>query len=121
MQISEITEPDEAETPQVVPTLRKFYDEVRRTDGSLYAKKSMITLRFGLQKHFSKTREDFVNNEQYKPANDILKAVLIQLKKEGMGNIEFKDSKTRDDLRKMYESYCFKLDIPPSLQNIAFF
>lgn len=81
----------------------------------------MITLRFGLQKHFSKTREDFVNNEQYKPANDILKAVLILLKKEGMGNIEFKDSKTRDDLRKMYESYCFKLDIPPSLQNIAFF
>lgn len=82
----------------------------------------MITLRFGLQKHFSKTREvDFVNNKQYKPANDILKAVLVQLKKEGMGNIEYKDSITRDDLRKMYESYCFKLDIPPSLQNIVFF
>lgn len=104
---------DEAETPQVVTTLRKFYGEVRKTDGSFYAKKSMITLRFGLQKHFSKTREvDCVNNKQYKPANDILKAVLVQLKKEGMGNIEYKDSITRDDLRKMYESYCFKLDIP---------
>lgn len=80
----------------------------------------MISLRFGLQKQ--KTREgDFVNNEQYKPANDILKAVLVQLKKEGMGNIEYKDSKTRDDLRKMYESYCFNLDIPPIFAEYSVF
>lgn len=58
----EITELDEAETPQVVTTLRKFYGEVRKTDGSFYAKKSMITLLFRLQKHFLKTRkEDIVN------------------------------------------------------------
>lgn len=82
----------------------------------------MINLRFGLQKHFLKTRkEDIVNNEQYKPANDIFKAVLVQLKKEGMGNIKRKDSITRDDLRKMYESDCFKLDNPQSLQNRVFF
>lgn len=119
---SEITELDEAETPQDVTTLRKFYGEVRKTDGSFYAKKSMINLRFGLQKHFLKTRkEDIVNNEQYKPANDIFKAVLVQLKKEGMGNIKHKDSITRDDLRKMYESDCFKLDNPQSLQNRVFF
>lgn len=82
----------------------------------------MINLRFGLQKHFLKTRkEDIVNNEQYKPANDIFKAVLVQLKKEGMGNIKRKDSITRDDLRKMYKSDCFKLDNPQSLQNRVFF
>ena len=32
--------------------LRKFYGEVRKADGTCYAKKSMITVRFGLQKHF---------------------------------------------------------------------
>lgn len=38
-----------------------------------------------------------------------------------MGNIKHKDSITRDDLRKMYESDCFKLDNPQSLQNRVFF
>jgi predicted Zn-dependent protease len=32
--------------------LRKLYGEVRKADGTCYAKKSMITVRFGLQKHF---------------------------------------------------------------------
>jgi peroxiredoxin len=33
----------------VVATLKRFYGEIRKADGTLYAKKSMITLRFGLQ------------------------------------------------------------------------
>jgi hypothetical protein len=35
-------------------------------------KKSMVTLRFGLQKHFLKTRkEDIINLEQYQSANEM--------------------------------------------------
>jgi hypothetical protein len=42
----------------VVATLKRFYGEIRKADGTLYAKKSMITLRFGLQKHFLKSRQE---------------------------------------------------------------
>jgi hypothetical protein len=38
-----------------VATLKRFYGEIRKADRTLYAKKSMITLRFGLQKHFKNT------------------------------------------------------------------
>lgn len=60
----------------------KFNGEVCKTDGFLYAKKSMIPLRFGLQKLFMKTRkEDNVNNKQYKSVNDSFQAPLVKLKK----------------------------------------
>ena len=40
--------------------LRKFYAEVRKADSTCYAKNSMITVRFGLQKHFLKRRYKFI-------------------------------------------------------------
>ena len=42
--------------------LRKFYGEVRKADGTCYAKKSMITVPFGLQKHFLKSKNEEVIN-----------------------------------------------------------
>ena len=49
---SDVSELDEASTSDVLSILRKLYGEIRKADGSLYAKTSMVTLRFGLQKHF---------------------------------------------------------------------
>jgi hypothetical protein len=46
--------------------LRKFYGEVRKADGTCYAKKSMITVRFGLQKHFLKSKnEDVIDSDAF--------------------------------------------------------
>jgi len=47
---SDVSELDVASTSDVVSTLRKCYGEIRKADGTFYAKKSMVTLRFGLQK-----------------------------------------------------------------------
>jgi hypothetical protein len=56
----------------VVATLKRFYGEIRKADGTLYANKSMIILRFGLQKHFLKNRqEDIINSELYSAANNM--------------------------------------------------
>ena len=78
----EITSVDELDLSDtsvdiVVATLKRFYGEIRKADGTLYAKKSMITLRFGLQKHFLKSRqEDIINSEHYSAANNMFKAVM---------------------------------------------
>jgi hypothetical protein len=50
--------------------LKTFYAAVRNKKGELYSKKSMINLRYGIQKHFLKIRDnDIVNHESSKAAN----------------------------------------------------
>lgn len=50
--------------------LRKFYCGVRKQDGSLNEKSSMIFLRFGLQKSFMKSYDiNIENNEELSWAN----------------------------------------------------
>jgi hypothetical protein len=68
--------------------LRTFYGEVRKADGTCYAKKSMITIRFGLQKHFLKSKnEDVINSDAFSSANEMFKAFLVKLSKEGLGTV----------------------------------
>ena len=91
-QFKSIADMDDAPVEEVVKTLRKFYGEVRQADGSLYAKKSLITLRFGLQNIFSETRkEDIVHNEHYEAANIIFMAAMVKLKKEDKGVVNHKE------------------------------
>jgi hypothetical protein len=67
--------------PQVLPAsvmpeadlcsqLKSFYAAVRSQKGDLYSKKSMISIRYVIQKHFLKIKNtDVVNNDAFKPAN----------------------------------------------------
>ena len=93
----------------VVATLKRFYGEIRKADGTLYAKKSMITLRFGLQKHFLKSgQEDIINSEHYSAANDIFKAVIVKLVKEGKGTVKHKEVILPEDLQKFMDMLIFQ-------------
>jgi hypothetical protein len=106
----------------VVATLKRFYGEIRKADGTLYAKKSMITLRFGLQKHFLKSRqEDIINSEHYSAANNMFKAVMVKLVKEGKGTVKHKEVILPDDLQKLYGHVNFSRETPEALQNRVFF
>jgi hypothetical protein len=52
------------------------------------AKKSMISIRYVIQKHFLKIKNtDVVNNDAFKPANLVFQARLVKLKQEGKGPI----------------------------------
>ena len=81
--------------------LRSFYAEVRRSNGELYSKRSMITLRYGLQRHFNKFCFDIVSDSKFKEANDMFHAVLVKLKKEGKGSVDHKDPITKEDFLKI--------------------
>ena len=66
--------------------LKSFYAAVRSQNGDLYSKKSMISIRYGIQKHFLKIKNtDVVNNDAFKPANLVFQAMLVKLKQEGKG------------------------------------
>ena len=76
--VKTVTEIDTASVQVMTLTLRKFYAELKKVDGSHYAKKYLVTMRYGLQKHFLKTRkEDIINSNMYKDAKQMFKAVLV--------------------------------------------
>ena len=102
----------------VVATLKRFYGEIRKADRTLYAKKSMITLRFGLQIHFLKSRQDdIINSEHYSAANNMFKAVMVKLVKEGKGTVKHKEVILPEDLQKLYGHVNFSRETPEALQN----
>ena len=106
----------------VVATLKRFYGEIRKAGGTLYAIKSIITLMFGLQKHFLKSRkEDIINSEHYSAANAMFKAVMVKLVKEGKGTVKHKEVILPEDLQTHYGHVNFSNETPEALHNRVFF
>ncbi|XP_061180474.1 uncharacterized protein LOC133189049 [Saccostrea echinata] len=102
--------------------LRKFYAELRKVDGTKYARKSMVTIRYGLQQHFLKVRsEDIINDDRYSTSGEMFKAVLVQLKKTGVGETKSKEPIVIEDMEKLYASDAFSVDTPEGLQNKTLF
>ena len=78
----------------------------------------MITVRFGLQKHFPKSKnEDVINSDAFSSANEMTKAVLVKLSKEGLGTVRHKEVILPEDLQKLYNHQNFSCDTPKSLQK----
>ena len=53
----DITRLDTLSNLELDSLLQKFYAGARQKNGSLYSKKSMSSIRFGLQRHFLNTRK----------------------------------------------------------------
>ncbi|XP_048767947.2 uncharacterized protein LOC125674728 [Ostrea edulis] len=102
--------------------LKKFYCNVRNRNGEPYAKKTMISLRYGLQKTFEKTHKfDIVNDDRFKEANKIFHACLKKLKMEGGGESKHKEIISEEDIRKLYSTDTLSTKDPKSLQFKVFF
>ncbi|CAC5410634.1 KCTD1_15 [Mytilus coruscus] len=104
---------------EMCSTLKDFYASVRNKKGEYYSKKSMISIRYGIQKHIAKIREfDVVNDPAFKPANVIFNAMLVKLKGMGLAAQNHKSPVSEEDLGKMY-TY-FDVNTPCGLQNKVF-
>ncbi|XP_021359161.1 uncharacterized protein LOC110454115 [Mizuhopecten yessoensis] len=102
--------------------LRKFYVETRKEDGTRYAKKSMVTLRYGLQKHFIRTREqDIINDKTFSRSNEMFKAVLAKLKEDGIGECVQTEPVTPEDMAILYTGSAFNTNTPEGLQRKVMF
>ncbi|XP_022096900.1 uncharacterized protein LOC110982640 [Acanthaster planci] len=96
--------------------LRSFYSGVRQKDGSFYARRSMLTLRYGLQRHFQKLLQvDIVNDATFKGANDVFNTVLANLKTSvKMNHVRKKN------MAKIRSSSATDCSTPRGLQNTVF-
>ena len=71
----------------------------------------MISIRYGIQKHFLKIKNiDVVNNDAFKPVNLVFQAMLVNLKQEGKGASVHNPPVEVDDIAFIYKS--FNLDVP---------
>jgi len=50
------TDIDQMSVDKLDKFLGRFYAEARKADGSMYAKKSLLSLRYCIAQHFKKTR-----------------------------------------------------------------
>ena len=79
--------------------LKSFYASLRRDDGSLYSKKSLHYIRYGVQRHFSDNFNiNITDKGQFPESVRMYKAVLVKLKKEGLGSTQHKDAISNDDI-----------------------
>ena len=83
--------------------LARFYAEVRKTDGTEYARGSMVSLKYGLQQHFKKTIwVDIINSDDFKVSN----SMFIH-----------KNPLSTDDFIKLHESDALNTGNPSGLQH----
>ena len=97
--------------------------EARRKDKNMYSKSSLNAIRFGLCKfiQFHRPELDIINGSNFKDANLVFKAKIVELKRLGKAKIEHKPPIVSEDLNKLYHSVAFDTESPIGLQNKVWF
>ncbi|XP_072033396.1 uncharacterized protein [Amphiura filiformis] len=118
---NDITEIEQLKEEDLCIFLRQFYAEIRTQKGDFNAKKSMQTIRYGLQKHFSKLRKfDIVNDSAFKDANEMFAAMVVKLKDEGKAAVNHKQPIEPQDMQKIRASDALNQNTPRGLLNKVF-
>jgi hypothetical protein len=114
--------PEPTEKSEFAQVLKKFYVEARKKDGSSYSMGSLKTIQCGLKRYLKMvTGFDIINDEGFNEANKVYSAKCVQLKKEGLANVQHKLPIANADLEKLYESAVFNTDSPKTFFNKVFF
>ena len=87
-------------------------------DGNFYSKRTLSSLRFGLNRHCRATR---INDSEFNDAYKVFGAKCVDLKRQGLAKVEHKPPICEEDIKKLYESTVFGLNDPEKLKNKVFF
>ena len=103
-------------TEELANTLKYFYAEATKKDGEFYKKSSLNCMREGLARYLKKERKiNIIEDPEFDSANEIFRAQLVQLKRQGKGGTEHKEPVEENDLKKLY-SNC-DVSTPKGLQQ----
>ena len=120
LQAENIAFPTTAE--ELARVLCTFYAEVRTKNGKMYAKSSLCTLRFALNRHFKQVLNvDIIKDKEFIEANRVYETQCAELRERGLGTTEHKPPISDEDIKKLYRSGLFATDTPTTLQNKVFF
>eukprot|EP00057_Strongylocentrotus_purpuratus_P026170 XP_011680644.1 PREDICTED: uncharacterized protein LOC105446044 [Strongylocentrotus purpuratus] len=100
--------------------LQKFYAGARRKNGFYYMKKSMLAIRFGLQRHFlcHCNKVDIIKHEDFPNSTIVFKCFSAMLKQKGKGVVIHKPAISAEDMDKIEGSLDW--DDPVGLQDKVF-
>ena len=99
-----------------------FYPNARKKNGENYKKSALMGLRFGLQRHFLlKKNINIIGDQGFAKSNQVYEAAIVELKRQGFGNVEHHNSISREDLQKIQLSYNPAVPDPKSLQRFVWF
>ena len=111
--------PEDRSNVELDELLSQFYAETRKRNGDFYAKKSLQSARYGLQRHFDSARGvDIIHDPQFKHSNVVYKSMLVKLKDIGKGKVKHKKVIPPEDLHKIISS--LDQSTPKGLQNKVF-
>ena len=101
--------------------LINFYAEIRKKDGELYSCQSLISIRFGMQRHFQLLRKfDIIIDVAFKLSNEMFKSVMTLLRRLGKANVQHKDVITEADMKEIYTSKTLSINTAQGLQYKVF-
>ena len=102
-------------------SLINFYAEIRKKGGELYSCSSLISIRFGMQRHFQSLRKfDIIIDVAFKLSNEMFKSVMTLLKRLGKANVQHKDVITEVDMKKLYTSKILDINTAQGLHYKVF-
>jgi hypothetical protein len=100
--------------------LSRFFAGLRKADGSLYTKKSMHGIKYGLHRHFKTVRDVDITKDQFHRMHEAYKAMMVKLKKAGKGSVKHKNPISIEDMAKIMGSEDLNITTPLGLQNKVF-
>jgi hypothetical protein len=96
---ADATNYDDIDVTALDVLLSKFYAGARNKKGQLYSKKSMQSIRFGLQRHFfTKRGMDIIKGKEFTVSNKVFKALLVKLKSEGKSSVKRHPTVNKEDM-----------------------
>ena len=99
--------------------LSKFYAGARNKQGKLYSKKSVQSIRYGIQRHFlAKRGIDIVKGSDFPVSNKAFKALLVKLKQEGKASVQRHPTITKPDMDRIQS--CLDISTASGLQHKVF-
>ena len=72
----------------------------------MYKKSTLVAYRHGIQRHLERTRDDvnIMKDTEFKKSQQAFKAMSVELKKEGLAEVEHYPSISEEHLERIY---CF--------------
>ena len=110
-------------TSELDSFLSLFYASLRKQkDGAtLYTKKSMQAIRYGLMRYFLKSKGfNICKDVEFDGSNKTFKAMLVKLKDAGKGWVKRKSRISTEDMAKIQASKELDMNTPLGLQNKVF-
>ncbi|CAG2226383.1 KCTD1_15 [Mytilus edulis] len=112
---------EQYDTLKLDEVLGHFYMDVRKADGNRYKTNSLQCLRYSLNRYLKappyNKKIDIVNDESFSASRENFKAAMAELKRMGLGDVEYYPSIDEADRRKMYTSIYLSPNTPFGLQN----